>query len=232
MSALLMPIMRDRRRKLKKCVYCGLGKEAGQMSKEHIVPKGLWETKPDDLVTVPAHVDCNGRWAADNEYFKLVMANIGHDLGSDRAKAVTNGSISRLMTNRPEKFLSITDDFEIASRFTDMGIYVGDQPRFKINPEVIKRVLANILRCVYYDLTGNRLSEDATIRATDAGGESETTEGFGRAMGPWQSVGRGVFLIRYGFKEDFEDICAYMRFYGRQTFLVTSDTPENRSQDA
>jgi len=223
-----MEEIRDRRNKLKNCVYCGKGKRDCPMSKEHVVPKGLWEHKPSDLVTVPAHVECNAKYAADNEYFRLVIANICHDMGSPKAVEITHGPISRSMVNRSKQFLSMTKDLAIRPRFSQMGIYLGEQHSFSIDVEIITRVLQNIVRCMFYDLTGKRLCSESTISVSDCDGDKydSATEYFVNRMCPWQSIGGNVFLVRYGFKEGFDDICCLMRFYGVKTFFATSLSPD------
>lgn len=199
------------------------------MSKEHIVPKGLWDTKPNTLLTVPAHVKCNEQFASDNEYFRLVIANTGHDLGSARAMDLTQGPISRSMTSRTKQFLDMTKNFDIRPRFSPMGLYMGDQASFSIDPNIIRRVLQNIVRCIFYDLTGNRLADCAVIRVCEEDGDdyNESTSYFVDKMCPWQSIGGGdVFAVRYGFKEGFDDICCLLRFYGVKTFFATSESPD------
>lgn len=225
-------MLRDRKKKLKQCVYCGLGKEAGRMSKEHVVPKGLWVKKPNDLVTVPAHVRCNEAFASDNEYFRLVIANTCHDLGSEKAVSVTHGPISRSMTNRPRQFRTMTRDYAIRPRFSPMGIFMGHQESFSIDVAIVERVLQNIVRCIFYDLTGNRLHAESVIGVDDCDGEpiDPTTCYFVDRMCDWQSIGGGVFAVRYGFKEGWDDICCLMRFYGVKTFFATSLSPDPPSE--
>lgn len=199
------------------------------MSKEHIVPKGLWDVKPSDLLTVPAHVRCNEIHAEDNEYFRLVMANVGHDLGSSRAVRLTHGPISRAMINRTTQFLAMAKDFDRRPRFSPTGIYLGDQASFSIDQDIIRRVLENIVRCLFYELTGKRLTVDSVIRVSDEDGDNydESTAYFVEKMCPWEHIGGAdVFAVRYLFKEGFDDICCLLRFYGVKTFFATSQTPD------
>jgi hypothetical protein len=75
--------MAKAKRRSKLCVFCGKDRSCGPMSAEHFIPKALWAGKrPPGTRTVPAHVKCNGRYAADNEYFRTVLAfddaAIGH----------------------------------------------------------------------------------------------------------------------------------------------------------
>ena len=172
------------------------------MSKEHVVPKGLWAKKPSNLVTVPAHVSCNEEFSADNEYFRLVIANICHDMGSEHAVPITHGPISRSMMSRPKQFLAMTKDFDIRPRFSPMGIFMGHQESFSIDTEIIRRVLRNIVRCLFYDLTGKRLPAESIIRVRDCDSKpyDSATTCFLNAMCDWQSIGGEVFSIRYGFQ--------------------------------
>ena len=125
---LMLTIMRDRKEKLTLCVYRGLADEAGAMSKEHIVPKSLWSKKPSDLMTVPAHIICNNAFSADNEYFRTVIANNGHDRGSTDAASVTMGPVSRSMLKRPKQFLAMTKDWAVRPRFIYADWFVSWAP--------------------------------------------------------------------------------------------------------
>jgi len=46
----------------------------GPMNKEHFVPKCLWaDQRPAHTKTVPAHKECNSKFASDNDYFRDVL---------------------------------------------------------------------------------------------------------------------------------------------------------------
>ena len=222
----MLTIMRDRKEKLTLCVYCGLGDEAGAMSKEHIVPKSLWAKKPSDLMTVPAHIICNNAFSADNEYFRTVIANNGHDRGSTNAASVTMGPVSRSMLKRPKQFLAMTKDWAVRPRFTPTGLFLGHQQSFSIDYQIINRVLQNIVRCLFYDLTGSRLDDSAQIDVYECDDDNynSTTQYFVDHMCEWQSIGGGVFCVKYGFREGFDDICCLMRFFGVSTYFATTVT--------
>ncbi len=221
-------MLRDRKNSLKLCVYCGLGVEAGAMSREHVVPKSLWAEKPSDLVTVPAHISCNGAFSKDNEYFRTVIANNGHDRGSTEAAKVTMGAISRSMSKRPKQFLAMTKNWAVRPRYSPTGLFIGCQQSFSIDYQIINRVLQNIVRCLFYDLTGNRLGATTQIDVRECNDDNyhSSTQYFVDHMCDWQSIGGHVFAVRYGFREGFGDICCLMRFFGVTTYFATSVTPD------
>lgn len=196
------------------------------MSKEHIVPKSLWSSKPANLVTVPAHVKCNQHFSSDNEYFQIVMANVCHDLGSKAATDTTEASIKRSMLQRPAHFRNLTKDLDIRPRFAPNGRFVGFQPSFSINDEIISRVLQNIVRCIYYDLTSFRLTSHSKIYVQDYAETDSQVCFFEEHMLPsWARLGGDVFAIRFGFSEQFRNIFCLLRFYGVKTYFAISCTP-------
>ena len=61
-------------KKPKLCVFCGGDRSMGLMNKEHFVPKCLWaDQRPPYTKTVPAHKECNSKFASDNDYFRDVL---------------------------------------------------------------------------------------------------------------------------------------------------------------
>lgn len=61
--------------KPKLCVFCGSDNSLGEMSIEHFVPQALSAAKRPQLTkTATAHKTCNEHFAADNEYFRDVLA--------------------------------------------------------------------------------------------------------------------------------------------------------------
>ena len=99
-------------KKPKLCVYCGKDKTVGRMSAEHFVPKCLWAgRRPEHTRTVPAHVTCNAAFAADNDYFRTVIAFDAAEKEHPEAQRVIEGPVSRLMVDRTGQFLRQTKDF-------------------------------------------------------------------------------------------------------------------------
>ena len=56
------------------CAICG--SEAEKTTRDHIPPKSMFGIKPDNLITVPSCLPCNGGSSADDEYFRLIAAEL------------------------------------------------------------------------------------------------------------------------------------------------------------
>lgn len=205
-------------------MFCGKGKEAGPLSKEHFVPRGLWGgIRPPFTKTVPAHVECNGRYAEDNEYFRMVMAQEIGAIGHQEARQVYEGPLVRMANNRPGQLLRQANDFAFRPLTTPMGIYLGYQPTFTIDLRRIERVLQNVVKGMFYSLTEKRLGDDRSILVWGVGEIlDENTRYFVDRMVGWQSFGDDVFMCRYGFAEGMKDIACLMRFYRCRTFFAAS----------
>jgi len=63
----------SKKRRQKFCYLCG---QSNPDTKEHIPPRGIFPKKPKgQLITVPAHKDCNNRFSRDDELFRnLIIA--------------------------------------------------------------------------------------------------------------------------------------------------------------
>jgi len=88
---------RKKKRRNESCVYCGLQAN----SKDHVPPRCLLEKPyPKNLITVPACKSCNNDFSRDEQYFMVVLSQIGT---SDvlKKKVEKNGVIDRALTRAP-----------------------------------------------------------------------------------------------------------------------------------
>lgn len=67
------------------CAICGNVVE--KVTSDHIPPKSLFGTKPNNLITVPSCPDCNGGSSADDEYFRLIASEVDTAVHPDAKKA-------------------------------------------------------------------------------------------------------------------------------------------------
>jgi len=74
------------------CVFCG--KPLNQSHDDHIPGKQFFpQPRPDDLITVPAHADCNRRYKSDEDYLRAILlatdagkSAFGNQLWQQKAK--------------------------------------------------------------------------------------------------------------------------------------------------
>ena len=75
------------------CAICG--KVVEKVTSDHIPPKSMFGTKPNNLITVPACPACNGGSSADDEYFRLIASEVDtavHPDANASEKSVAHGS--------------------------------------------------------------------------------------------------------------------------------------------
>ena len=72
------------KKKSKLCYLCG---KPNSDTKDHVPPRGIFPATPKgQLLTVPAHKSCNGKYAEDDELLRnLVIAASGRTIEGERA---------------------------------------------------------------------------------------------------------------------------------------------------
>lgn len=211
-------------KKSKLCVFCGLDESIGPMDMEHFVPKCLWAgPRPEGTVTVPAHNACNAAFADDNEYFRLVLVSDDNVRTHSDARKLLEGPVNRLMINRPRQYLRQAKDFAFRPRFTQLGLYLGYQPCFSIDYKRISRVLENIVKGMFYSLTGAPLANNRKISVWNAEEPfDENTRYFVDHMCAWRWFGDDVFKCRFTFRQGMDDIAALLSFYDRKQYFAAT----------
>ena len=59
------------------CIYCGEDVPAGETTKDHVPTKALLKRPyPQNLPVVPVHLECNRRFALDEEYLACFLASV------------------------------------------------------------------------------------------------------------------------------------------------------------
>ncbi|ADG68351.1 hypothetical protein Plim_2525 [Planctopirus limnophila DSM 3776] len=222
-----------RKKKPKLCMFCCGDKTQGKMSKEHWVPKCLWpDQKPVGMKTLPAHVSCNQSFADDNDYFRTIVSMYEGSEKHSEAMKVIGGPLKKLMTERRGQFDRYTqNDFKVRSRYTDGGIYLGEQLAFPIDDSRMYRVLANIVRGLFYTVVGRPLEVDRRILINYTKGENDLeVQKWANRMYGWVGFGDDTFLCRYTFVEGFTDIACHLWFYKNLMFDAMSCGPEENKE--
>ncbi len=152
--------MNDRQNKI--CYICG---KPGAKTKDHIPPKNIYlkhlRSIGDDLITVPAHEECNGKYSKDDEHFRFFLSIPGY-WNSEHARELWDNEIYRgLQKPEAKKFkkyiISLMEPIELKS---PSGIYLGDSAMIKIDSIRIENVIERIARGVFYHEMGNIMPLD------------------------------------------------------------------------
>lgn len=216
--------------KLELCMFCGHDRTHGKMSREHFVPKGLWAgPRPNRTVTLPAHVACNNRFAADNEYFRNALASHHTADAHPEAKRLLEGKIRRELEKNPAKARKFFKNIRMVNVQTPSGLYLGQAPAFEVDPMRMERVLKNIVRGVFYVHRGYPLPPDVPLKV-NPGDEhilSMAAPLIDKMPPKWRHFGDDVFACRYLIDARFKTfIACLMVFYRRISYFGLSMPPE------
>ena len=170
--------------------------------------------------TVPVHVSCNAAYADDNDYFRTILVA---DDGSERhpiARKIIDGPLRRIMLEREAQWMRYSNGgFRKKSRYTNAGIYLGEQLGFALDLKRIQRVLNNIVKGLYYTLTNEPLAPTTRIEAEILQFANEPINGFEDKLSEWCDFGDDVFRFRYALREGGDDMICHLSFY-RNKFYV------------
>ena len=144
------------------CIYCG---QAQAETLDHVPPKCLFtEPRPSNLYTVPCCAACNASFGLDDEYFRTALAFRWDVSDHPAAPAIRDKALRA--TERARGFRHLfTHTLEDAPIVTHGDLYVEEGGRFEVDIERINRMLARIVRGLYYKKLGTALatSHDVTI---------------------------------------------------------------------
>jgi hypothetical protein len=213
-------------------MFCGKDESLGKMSREHFVPKCLWEKghRPKRVKTVLAHKSCNEAFSDDNEYFRnvLVLENGATDrcLG---AQVVCEGTIQRMLSECPGTIKKAARDVKLTPAYTRSGLYIGEHPSYSVDLARIERVLSNVIRGVFYLLVETPMPADFQFWIQDV--QAMDIKPYERVisdMVPWQSFGDNVFQCRYRVLRRPEPvgIDCLMAFYQNRYFFGQAVSPD------
>lgn len=209
------------------CVYCG---EPG-MTKDHVPPRCLLEKPyPTNLRTVPCCSRCNSNFSIDEQYFLILLGQIGTS-PTLTAKVQPGGAIDRALSRRPA-----IDERIIQSMET------SEDGRIMLHPETerINRVIRKIALGIFVQHYRRYPKWEAvsSVAAFPYNIEDQRplpffiatfTERF-RAK-PWRHVQHGVFsYIIVRDPKDSSKLWCIMDFH--QTLWGVAHLPNPRSVSA
>lgn len=186
--------------KTKICYLCG---SSGANSVDHIPPKAIFLTKTTDLITVPAHVECNKRWELDDEYFRLALINMAYPYSSD-ARTIFSNKLAKFHSPQKTGFKkSILNDLRELDVYTPAGLYLGKQSTLGITANRILPVIQRIAKGLYYLRHKSSFPQDVPMQASLMDRNMTTDRKKLEAKGLFKSVGNGNF--KYLYKHTTED---------------------------
>jgi len=143
------------------CAICG--KVVEKVTSDHIPPKGMFGTKPNNLITVPSCSDCNGGSSADDEYFRLIASEVDTAAHPDAMKA--NEAIVRSM-QRPQ-----ATGFRAGLRKAiypvevEVGGSIEVRPFVGLDVKRLDRTAAKIIKGLFYHTKGYPVPANYSVLA-------------------------------------------------------------------
>jgi hypothetical protein len=216
------------------CMFCGKEIAIAEFTREHFVPKCLWEKghRPIKTRTLPAHKSCNANFSADNDYFRDVLASeIGAEM-NEAARLVQQGSLRRKLFERPGAILKNLSNMKQVHITLPSGLVIRTLS-YEVDLNRIARVLHNVIKGIYYTTQGEPLPNNFVLEAVDLAIVDDTdyrafvqkTVSF---MVGWQSFGDDAFACRYviSSKKPITKINCLMQFYGNRLFFGQALHPD------
>lgn len=205
------------------CMFCGKDKSHGKMTKEHFVPRALWDhERPKMTRTVPAHRECNNKFAADNEYFRDVLASEAAAADHPEVIKLHKGSLKRKLQNQTGAMVKTFKGLRLRELVSPSGLYLGFHPSFEVDGERLNRVLHNVMKGIFCSIRKVPMPQDFIFGIyADKNFIIKNFKPVIDAMPPnWSSFGDDVFTCRYVFDEKKRaSMACLMRFYMNRVFF-------------
>ena len=220
-------VERKAKPKPKHCMFCGKDKSAGEMSREHFVPKCLWFELPNMVVTLPAHKSCNEAGSQDDEYFRNVLISDGHVANHPHVKRIINGPL-----RRSRQLKELREAIALRPLFTQSGLYLGRQPIMAVDGARLERVLKKIVCGVFYKITNRLVLPTTTVNVSRGTLSPEDAEVLFENRPPHGfGLDDDVFACHYSTDRQYPDVMiCQMQFYGWHSFVgrtIPADFPLN-----
>lgn len=152
-------IMPSKKKQNGVCVYCGV---EGPVTEEHVPPQNLFPGVPNDqLIWVPACLDCNTRYSTDDEYFRMVLTfleDVQDHLTVQQLVPVVKRSL-----NYPEAAghrRSVINNIERIQPLTASGLLLPPHFAFRAKDARLRNVIEKTTRGLFLKFSGQRLPDD------------------------------------------------------------------------
>lgn len=209
------------------CMFCGKEIDEAELTREHFVPKCLWEKghRPIKTRTLPAHKSCNSSFSEDNDYFRDVLAS---EMGAEKneaARLVQQGSLKRKFSKHPGAVRKNLGKTEHVWFTLPSGLIVRSLT-YAVDSDRIASVLHNVIKGIYYTTQGEPLPNEFVLEVVDLAIVDDTAyrafvEKTVSFMVDWQSFGDDAFACRYvvSSKKPITKMNCLMQFYGNRLFF-------------
>lgn len=217
--------MEKRERKFETCVYCG---RDGELTRDHVPPENLFsKPRPNDLITVPSCLSCNTLASKDDEYFRLNIISREDTPITPGARKVFRTTMRGLeRPHRPGLKNDLLSRTYLDEKYSAGGIYLGPVVKYDIDAQRMDEVAKRIVKGLFYNELGKRLSDEYFVSAFSISGEIGVPRDLHVTASqlkeqPEKLVGNGdVFTYRYRVLSRESNISQWLlAFYGKTEYL-------------
>lgn len=182
-------------------------------TRDHVVPRNLFATPPDNLITLPAHSACNQGLSKDEEFLRAFL--LARSYEHPEAKRLWD---ERFMTRLTEGFRrGLVNRIRTASVGTEAGLYLGDVEILLAEKSRINPILMKMVRGLFRHHNMGRL--DGVIWDTYLDPKTILPELLPYSTA--RSLGSGVLFYRYAVaSDDPREGAWWFLFYQQVLFLV------------
>ena len=215
------------------CAYCGA---RDSITRDHVPPRNLYP-KPASgvVVTVPCCLACQRMWEKDDEYLRAAVVTTVNV----ESVAQSQQSIDALFRSleRPQQrgfTLSLVKRAVEVDVQSESGILVGKVPVLEIDPGRIGRVLARIVRGLFFHETGARLAPncEVTVKLRQFGLADLLAKIGDVTFPPFSHLGNGVFSYSYITLPESPLATFWLAaFYDRLPFLALTRPSPSTAED-
>jgi len=215
-----------KKRKSKKCYFCG---KEGADSKDHIPPKGIF---PKDirgklrgnLITVPAHLECNNSFKKDDVIFRnlIIAEGFRTPIGRHAWERVLIKSFKKNPGDR-KYLLSRLDKKFMKDEMTNAYIL---KDVISVDLELMHRQIKRINRGLFYHKFKEPLPDNIPIKIIDQPPPEVSLPSFNKWFAEkeiypnWIHVFPGIFSFFYGnTEEDKTKAMTILIFYNTGVWL-------------
>lgn len=147
------------------CAYCGIRPGT---TDDHVVARNLFlPPRPDDMVTVPACDDCNGRKSMCDQYLRDMLVADIETYNHPRARRLLDGKAMRAFRSNRSRLAQAA---RTRARYVPMhspgGIYLGHAPSIPLEENIVNEAFQFIARGLHFKLTGKRMPADAQFEVS------------------------------------------------------------------
>jgi len=209
-------------------MFCGKDESFGPMNREHFVPRCLWEgNRPKHTIVLPAHVACNSAFSDDNNYFCDILVMDERSSSHPVVREILQGRIQRKFEKRFGQIVQTVRGITLRPAITKGGIYLGRLPTFPVDSEKSGRVLKNVIKGIFYKVTGRPVKDTTEIHWWDASKlQNGSYEELVSRMSQWMCFADDVFACRYLTDLTYPDMMICQILFYRSRLFVGETIPE------